>query len=44
MVEVVTSREGAAAYRLELSNGDITETRLQVRYLGGSSAAAGAGA
>ena len=34
LVEVVTSREGAGAYRLELVNGEVSETRLPVRYLG----------
>jgi peptidase E len=33
-VEVVTSRESAAAYRLDLKNGEATETLLPVRYLG----------
>lgn len=42
LVEVVTSREGAAAYRLELVNGEVTETRLPVRYLGSRKVGAGA--
>lgn len=38
LVEVVTSREKAAAYRVALAGGDVTESRLQARYLGSSSA------
>jgi dipeptidase E len=34
LVEVVTSREGAGACRVELVNGEVSETRLPVRYLG----------
>ncbi len=34
LMEVVTSREQAAAYRLELVNGEVVETRLAARYLG----------
>jgi dipeptidase E len=33
--EVVTSRPGASAYRVELVNGRVKETRLKARYLGG---------
>jgi peptidase E len=33
--EVVASRPGAAAYRVELVNGQARETRLKARYLGG---------
>lgn len=34
LVEVVTSRTNAAAYRLELVNGEVIETQLEARYLG----------
>jgi len=37
LVEVVTSRANAAAYRVELLNGEVVETRLESRFLGGSS-------
>ena len=40
LVEVVASRERAAAYRVDLVNGRVEETRLKTRYLGGSSSAA----
>jgi peptidase E len=35
LVEVVTSRKHAAAYRVELVDGRVRETRLKGRYLGG---------
>jgi peptidase E len=38
LAEVVTSRPDAAAYRVELMAGEVRETRLPVRYLGGKSA------
>lgn len=34
LAEVVTSRKGASAYRVELVGGRVRETRLKVRYLG----------
>jgi peptidase E len=34
LVEVVSSRPGAGAYRVELTGEDVTETRLPVRFLG----------
>ncbi|MEZ5327188.1 MAG: hypothetical protein R3F19_19230 [Verrucomicrobiales bacterium] len=34
--DVVTSRSGAAAYRVEMVDGKIEETRLESRYLGKS--------
>jgi peptidase E len=34
LVDVVTSRENAAAYRVEMVDGRVTETRLPARYLG----------
>jgi peptidase E len=34
LIEVVTSREKAAAYRVELLKGEVVETRLPSRYLG----------
>lgn len=34
LVEVVASRPDAAAYRIELRNGEVVETRLATRYLG----------
>jgi len=34
LAEVVTSRPGAAAYRVELAGGAVRETRLPARYLG----------
>ena len=34
LVEVVSSREGASAYRVEFVDGRISETRLPTRYLG----------
>ena len=37
LVEVVSSHEGAAAYRVELVDGQVVETRLQTRFLGGDS-------
>lgn len=40
LAEVVTSREDAGAYRLELVNGEAIETRLQARYLGSRSVGA----
>lgn len=36
LVEVVTTRAEAAAYRVELRNGQVVETRLEARLLGGS--------
>jgi len=33
--EVVSSRPGAAAYRVEPGDGDVSERRLDARYLGG---------
>ena len=41
LVEVVSSTEGASAYRVELVNGCAEETRLEARYLGSSNVAAG---
>ena len=38
LVEVVSSREGASAYRVELADGQVEETRLEARYLGGPDA------
>jgi peptidase E len=40
LVEVVSSREGASAYRVELVNGRVEETRLKARYLGSPDVAA----
>ncbi len=34
LVEVVSSRIGAAAYRVEMANGNVVETRLEARFLG----------
>lgn len=34
LVEVVSSREGASAYRVALVDGRVEETRLETRYLG----------
>jgi dipeptidase E len=34
LAEVVSSREKAAAYRVQLANGRVEETRLKTRYLG----------
>jgi dipeptidase E len=34
LVEVVSSHEGAAGYRVELVDGRVEETRLEARYLG----------
>lgn len=34
LVEAVSSREGAAAYRVEKVDGQVKQTRLQTRYLG----------
>lgn len=42
LIEVVSSRDGASAYRVELVDGQVKETRLEARYLGASSVAAGA--
>ncbi len=42
LVEVVTSRKKAAAYRLELVNGEVIETPLEARYLGSSDVGASA--
>ena len=42
LVEVVSSREGAAAYRLEIVDGRVEETRLRTRYLGDGSVSADA--
>jgi peptidase E len=36
LVEVVSSRPGAGAYRVELVDGRAVESRLDVRYLGGA--------
>jgi peptidase E len=36
LVEVVTSRPTAAAYRVEMINGRVAETRLPTRFLGAS--------
>jgi dipeptidase E len=36
LVEVVTSRPEARAYRVEIIDGQVVETRLPARYLGGS--------
>ena len=36
LVDVVSSREGSAAYRVELAHGLVEETRLEARYLGSS--------
>ena len=36
LVEVVTSQEHAAAYRVEFVNGQVVENRLDARFLGGS--------
>jgi peptidase E len=36
LVEVVSSKSSAAAYRVELVDGRVKETRLLARYLGGS--------
>lgn len=36
LVEVVSSRLGATAYRVELKGGRVIETRLEARFLGGS--------
>lgn len=41
LVEVVTSRESAAAYRVELVDGETIEARLEARYLGASNVGAG---
>ena len=35
LTEVVSSRRGAAAYRVEQSGGGVSEERLDARYLGG---------
>jgi dipeptidase E len=35
LFEVVTSRKGASAYRVELVDGRVRETSLKARYLGG---------
>jgi dipeptidase E len=42
LAEVVASRENAGAFRLDLSDGKVVETRLASRYLGSSEVAAGA--
>ena len=34
LVEAICSRPTASAYRVELVNGDVVETRLPTRYLG----------
>lgn len=34
LVEAVSSRQAAAAYRVELDNGEIRETKIPTRYLG----------
>lgn len=34
LIEVVTSHPGAAAFRVELIDGQVTETRLETRFLG----------
>jgi dipeptidase E len=39
LADVVSSREGSAAYRLELVRGRVEETRLEARYLGSSNIA-----
>ena len=44
LVEAVSSRPKAGAYRLELIDGDVTETRVPVRFLGAADAGAGPGA
>jgi dipeptidase E len=36
LVEVVSSKTSAAAYRVELVDGRVVETRLEARFLGGS--------
>jgi dipeptidase E len=36
LVEVVSSRPEATAYRIELANGKVVEERLDARFLGGS--------
>lgn len=35
LIEFVSSRSGASAYRVELKNGQIVERRIATRYLGG---------
>ena len=35
LVEVVSSQAGAAAYRVELVDSRVVETRLPARFLGG---------
>ena len=42
LAEVVSSRENAIAYRLELVDGEVTETRLRTRYLGNGNVSADA--
>jgi len=37
LFQVVTSRKGASAYRVELVNGGVKETRLKARYLAAKS-------
>lgn len=44
LVEVVSSRPGAGAYRVELMEGRVIETRLPVRFLGAADAAVASGA
>jgi peptidase E len=44
LVEVVSSQPGAAAYRVELVDGRVVETRLPARFLGGDLGTAQSGA
>jgi len=39
LVEVVASREGASAYRVEFVNGRVEESKLVTRFLGSSEVA-----
>jgi dipeptidase E len=39
LVDIVSSRQGSTAYRVELVGGLIEETRLEARYLGSSNSA-----
>lgn len=43
LLEVVSSRPNAAAYRVEAADGAVSETRLPVRFLGAEQQTSGAG-
>jgi hypothetical protein len=44
LIEVISSRPEANAYRVELADGHVSETRLPVRFLGAADATVVSGA